>query len=142
MYKHILIPTDGSESAVRAGKHAIELAKSTGAKVAIVTVSAPFRVVSFGIPHTRAAYTKRAKELARVALRDLVEIAKEANVTYNAGHVEHRHVYQAILKEAATRRCDLIVMGSHGESGVAALVLGSVVTKVLTHATVPVLIVR
>jgi nucleotide-binding universal stress UspA family protein len=55
-------------------------------------------------------------------------------------HVEEDHPYEAIIATAKQRGCDLIVMGSHGRSGIAAIVLGSVTTKVLTHTKIPVLV--
>jgi nucleotide-binding universal stress UspA family protein len=57
-------------------------------------------------------------------------------------HVEHEHVYQAIIDAAATKRCDLIVMASHGRHGIEAVVLGSETVKVLTHSKIPVLVYR
>jgi nucleotide-binding universal stress UspA family protein len=68
--------------------------------------------------------------------------AKSAGVECQTLHVEHEHVYQAILDAAAARGCDLIVMASHGRRGVSAVVLGSETVKVLTHSKIPVLVYR
>ena len=68
--------------------------------------------------------------------------AKSAGVVCDPLHVEHEQVYQAIIEAAEARRCDLIVMASHGRRGVAAVVLGSETVKVLTHSKIPVLVYR
>jgi nucleotide-binding universal stress UspA family protein len=63
-----------------------------------------------------------------------------AGVTCETVQIEHTHPYKAIIETAKERSCDLIVMASHGRSGIAAVVLGSVTNKVLTHTNVPVLV--
>jgi nucleotide-binding universal stress UspA family protein len=68
--------------------------------------------------------------------------AKLAGVPCETLHIEHEHVYQAIIDTASARRCDLIVMASHGRRGVSAVVLGSKTVKVLTHSKIPVLVYR
>ena len=70
----------------------------------------------------------------------LADAATAAGVTCDTVRVEHNHPYKAIIETAKERSCDLIVMASHGRSGIAAVVLGSVTTKVLTHTNVPVLV--
>ena len=70
------------------------------------------------------------------------EIAQPGCVPYETVHVEHARPYEAILETAASRGCDLIVMASHGRSGLSALLLGSETMKVLTHSTIPVLVIR
>jgi nucleotide-binding universal stress UspA family protein len=68
--------------------------------------------------------------------------AKSADVACDILHVEHEHVYQAIIEAATARKCDLIAMASHGRRGVSAVVLGSETAKVLTHSKIPVLVFR
>jgi nucleotide-binding universal stress UspA family protein len=68
--------------------------------------------------------------------------AKLAGVGCATLHMEHEHIYQAIIDAASARRCDLIVMASHGRRGISAVVLGSETVKVLTHSTIPVLVYR
>ena len=68
--------------------------------------------------------------------------AKSAGVACDTRHVKHDHIYEAIIDAASARRCDLIVMASHGRRGVSAVVLGSETVKVLTHSTIPVLVYR
>jgi len=69
-------------------------------------------------------------------------IAEEAGVSGDTVRMEHEHVYQAIIETAGERGCDLILMASHGRSGLSAVVLGSETVKVLTHSTIPVLVYR
>jgi len=68
--------------------------------------------------------------------------AKQADVSCDTIQIEDVQPYQAIIATAADRGCDLIVMASHGRSGLSAVVLGSVTNKVLTHTKIPVLVVR
>lgn len=68
--------------------------------------------------------------------------AKSAGVACDTLHVEHNHIYEAVIDAASARRCDLIVMASHGRRGVSAVVLGSETVKVLTHSKIPVLVYR
>ena len=75
-------------------------------------------------------------------LHEMIPLAKAMGVACETALVEDDHPYQAIIDTAAKRGCDLIAMASHGRRGIAALVLGSETTKVLTHSTIPVLVFR
>ena len=146
MYRHILIPTDGSELAHRAVVHGLSLAKAVGAKVTVVTVEASFNV--YDVPASRVnlmtaafdEYAKHAREHATSILDGMANEAKVAGVQCETAQVIQDHPYQAIVATAKEKGCDLIVMASHGRSGLAAVLLGSVTTKVLTHTTIPVLV--
>jgi len=146
MYRHILIPTDGSELAHKAVVHGLSLAKTVGAKVTALTVEASFNV--YDVPSSKVnlmsdaftEYVKHAKEHAATILDGIADDAKAAGVQCETMQVIQDHPYQAIVTTAKERGCDLIVMASHGRSGIAAIVLGSVTAKVLTHATIPVLV--
>ncbi len=146
MYRHILIPTDGSELAGRAVRHGLALAKSVGAKVTALTVEGSFDV--YTVPASRvyemsgafAEHAERAKAHAEKILEDVAEEARLAGVTCETLYLEEDHPYEAIIEAAKQRGCDLIVMASHGRTGIAAIVLGSVTTKVLTHTKIPVLV--
>jgi nucleotide-binding universal stress UspA family protein len=137
MYKHILIPTDGSELSRKAIQHGIALAKSVNAKVTVMTVTAPFDV--FAVEH---GMEQHAVNLAAKDLNAATEVAKAAGISCDTMRVEHEHPYRAIIDTAAQKVCDLIVMASHGRRGISAIVLGSETVKVLTHSAVPVLVVR
>ncbi len=137
MYKHILIPTDGSELASKAVKY--------GARVTAITVTRPFHSLSVEpvmLTDTHEEYDARVRKLSERILAGVQDAATSAAVQVDAVHVEHESPYEAILKAATARDCDLVVMASHGRSGVAALVLGSETVKVLTHSTIPVLVYR
>ena len=145
MYRNILIPTDGSELAAKAVEHGVLLAKAVGAKVIALTVTEPFHLFSVAfsqIEYTRSEYGKHVEAYAAEALGAVSAAAKHNGVTCETMHVEHEHVYQAIIDAAATKGCDLIVMASHGRHGIEAVVLGSETVKVLTHSKIPVLVYR
>jgi len=148
MYKHILIATDGSVLARKAATHGLGLAKALGAKVTAVIVEAPFSVSELPEPRPRElaqAFAQHADYLKRhagKALAEIAEAASKAGVPCETLQVEHDQPYQAIIQTAINKGCDAIVMASHGRSGIKAVVLGSVTNKVLTHATIPVVVVR
>lgn len=145
MYKHILIPTDGSDLSKNAAQHGIALAKAVTAKVTAITVSTPFHVFAADpdmLIDTSESYKKRMTTIATKYLGQVKDAAAEAGVSCDTVHVEHEHPFQAIIDAAKTKGCDLIVMASHGRRGISAIVLGSETVKVLTHSTIPVLVLR
>ena len=145
MHRHILIPTDGSEVSQNAIDYGVALAKSVNAKVTILTVSMPFHTFAVEpgmITDTPEQYGKRIATLAAKYLNVAKEAALAAGVSCETMHVEHDQPYLAIIETAARKSCDLIVMASHGRRGISAIVLGSETVKVLTHSTIPVLVVR
>jgi len=87
-----------------------------------------------------AEHAARAKAHAEKILNGVAEEARSAGVICETVQIVEDHPYEAIIETAKQRACDLIVMGSHGRSGIAAIVLGSVTTKVLTHTKIPVLV--
>jgi nucleotide-binding universal stress UspA family protein len=125
MYRHILVPTDGSEFAERGVAHGLALAKSVGAKVFAINVVEPIFAVTGDF----------AGVLDRVA-----KAAREAGVSCETIQLENVAPHQAIIKAAEDKGCDLIVMSSHGLSGLPMLLIGSVTNKVLTYAKTPVLV--
>ncbi|HEV7676148.1 MAG TPA: universal stress protein [Candidatus Angelobacter sp.] len=145
MYKNILIPTDGSELAGKAVEHGIGLAKAVSAKVVFLTVYEPYRIVTLDplmVEYTPEDYKKLAEKTAAKILSDASQKAQAAGVPCEALVLERDRIHEAIVDTATTRKCDLITMASHGHRGVAALLLGSVTLKVLTHAKIPVLVHR
>jgi nucleotide-binding universal stress UspA family protein len=145
MYKHILIPTDGSELSRKAIDHGIALAKSVNGKVTAVTVTVPFHVFSIEpgmVANTPERYEKNASDMAAKDLGVAKEAAKANGISCDTMRVEHESPYRAIIDTAAQKTCDLIVMASHGRRGISAIVLGSETVKVLTHSAVPVIVVR
>lgn len=145
MYKHILLPTDGSELAGKAVKNGIDFAKETNAKITVLTVSAPFHVFTFNtqaVEDTQEEYRKRMREHTSKTLQSVADAAKAAGVECETLHLEHEHPCQAIIDTAKGKGCDLIMMASHGRRGISAIVLGSETLKVLTHSKIPVLVHR
>ena len=140
MFRHILIPTDGSELAEYAVTNGLSLAKSVGAKVTVIIVEEPEPIwlpfAERGELEEFRKYTEQNKIYAARA----VDAAKQAGVPCDTVQVKDAQPYRAIIATATDLGCDLIVMGSHGRSGLAAVVLGSVTNKVLTHTTIPVLV--
>ena len=146
MYRHILIPTDGSELAEHAVTNGLSLAESLGAKVTVIIVEEPFNWLSVsafaqhGAFEELAKVTEQVKKHAASVLNRVANAAKQAGVSCDTIQMEDVQPHQAIIATAADRGCDLIVMASHGTSGLSALVLGSVTNKVLTHTKTPVLV--
>jgi nucleotide-binding universal stress UspA family protein len=145
MYKHILIPSDGSELSEKAVKQGLALAKSIGAKVTAITVSETFHTFSVDpvmVTDTPEQYQRDCEARAEKYLSVAKNAAKAAGVPYDGMHVMHDHPYEAIIKAAKDKGCDLIFMASHGRKGMSALVLGSETVKVLTHSRIPTLVCR
>jgi nucleotide-binding universal stress UspA family protein len=145
MYKHILVPTDGTEFAARAVDHAVALAKLTGAKLTGVTVLPPLRVMAVEgafLSETPEDYKRWVAEVAQERLEGLKAAAAAAGVTFETVFVENDQPFQGIISVAMDKNCDLIVMASHGRRGMSAVLLGSETQKVLTHSGIPVLVYR
>ena len=145
MYRHILIPTDGSALADKAVKHGMALAQKIGAAVTVLTVTLPFHALTTDtqmIEDTPAQYKARMQAHAEKTLAEATLQARAAGVQCEMSHVEFDRPYQVIIETANTKNCDLIVMASHGRSGISALLLGSETVKVLTHCQIPVLVHR
>jgi nucleotide-binding universal stress UspA family protein len=144
MFKHIVFATDGSPSAAKASQTAIELARTNGAKLTVVFVIDPYPYMSLGEGTGDAfqAYMNAAYAASAKVTEDLVEQAKKAGVTMEKSVVEGDDVASAIVMVAEQQGGDLVVVGSHGRTGIQKFILGSVASKVLTMSKVPVLIVR
>jgi nucleotide-binding universal stress UspA family protein len=144
MFKRILVPTDGSDITGKAVDTAIALAKSVGAQLYAISVKEPFpySAISEMQPTPPQEFFDAQERIAAKRLALVTEAAKTAGVSCQAHSVEALHPWEAIIDHAKRMECDLVVMASHGRRGVTALLLGSETQKVLTHSTVPVLVVR
>jgi nucleotide-binding universal stress UspA family protein len=148
MYKRILVSTDGSKLSGKAIRTAVKLAHATGAKVTGVYVIAPFVAPAYGegVMYGPALSPKRYKEITgREARRALAAVEIEARTSgteYGSAILTADNPWEGIIRAAKAKKCDLIVMASHGRRGLAGLLLGSETTKVLTHSKVPVLVCR
>ena len=147
MFKHILIPTDGSPVSAKAVKAGIALAKQHGAKVtgyhAVEPV--PVRLYGEGMATDRqlvADFERRRREAAKKHIGTLAREALKAGVRFDPVVETSPRPYDGIVATAKKRKCDLILMSSHGRRGLDRLVLGSVADKVIQRAGVPVLVYR
>ena len=144
LYQHILVPIDGSETSMIVMKEAIKLGKALNSKITVVQVMAldPFIADAY----VKTGQTNDLIERTRTYLLDILEQAKQefANegITVETKLHEGFVVHEEIIQAAQELNADLIVMGSHGRTGVRKLVLGSVAQKVLGESHIPVLIVR
>lgn len=144
LYQHILVPIDGSETSMVAMKEAIKLGKALNSKITVVQVMAldPF----IADVYVKTGQTNELIERTRTYLLDILEKAKQefANegITVETKLLEGFVVHEEIIQAVQDLNADLIVMGSHGRTGVRKLVLGSVAQKVLGESHIPVLIVR
>jgi len=147
MYKHILIPTDGSELSRRAIAAGVKLAKSVGAKVTGFFAAPPATPVVYEdfLPVGYMTPEQHAQLIEKTAARYLEVIekaAKAAGVACECVHVTNDFPADAILAMAKKKGCDLIFMASHGRRGLRGVLLGSETQKVLTHSKIPVLVYR
>ena len=148
MYKHILVSTDGSKLSAKAVRTAVRLAKALGAKVTGAYVLAPFvaPVYNEAMAYTQLFNPKRLKELAvkeaKKALAAVEIEAETAGVPCSTLSTTNEHPWRGIVRAAQARKCDVIIMASHGRRGLAGLLLGSETNKVLTHSKIPVLVCR
>ena len=145
MFKHVLIPTDGSELSEKAIARGAMFAKSNGARVTVITSSPPYHVVAIDpvmVTDTEDRYVKDAEAAASKRLARAQAIVRGAEVPCDVVHVFSDEPHQAIIETARARGCDLIAMASHGRRGVSAMLLGSETQKVLTHCRLPVLVWR
>jgi len=136
MYKHILVPTDGSELAHKAVVHGLSLAKALGAQITVLSVQPSIT------PSRFEEYVKEMRAQTASVLNQIAVAAEDAGVQCETMQVTHDHPHEAIIAVAKDEGCDVIVMASHGRSGIVSILLGSVTAKVLAHATIPVVVYR
>lgn len=147
MYAHILVPTDGSRLSDRAVNHAAMLAKAGGGKLLLFHVVAPYQMPVYAegmrVPSLpRETVLKNSARRAGRILAAAEKRAKAAKVPVGKAWAISGAPHYAIAEIASKRGCDLIVMGSHGRSGLSRLLLGSETQAVLARVKIPVLVVR
>jgi len=147
MFKHILIPTDGSAVAAKAVKAGIALAKQSGARVTGFYAVEPVPVHLYGEGYVAdrrivAEFEKRQRAVARKHVAALGREAHKAGVRFAAVVQTARTPYEGIVAAAQKQNCDLVLMASHGRRGLARLAIGSVTDKVIQMSKVPVLVYR
>ena len=144
MFKHILVPVDGSDTSLAAIDKAAGLAKAFGAQVSAIFVIDPYPFTGVGadFAYGQDQYLNAAKAEAGAAIENAAARLKQAGVDAETKVVESHAVWRGVLEAADAVGADLIVMGSHGRSGIEKLLLGSVTQRVLQDAEMPVLVVK
>jgi len=147
-FRHLLACTDGSPRARKAVASAAKLAAACGAKLTVLYVIPPYVLPAYGeaaqyLPGVTAhLYKQRADALSRKVLAPAARLAHASGVDCETLAVNAAEPWTGVLHAAHLRKCDLIVMASHGRRGIAGALLGSETRKVLTHSRIPVLVVR
>jgi nucleotide-binding universal stress UspA family protein len=147
MFKHILVPTDGSPLSSDTVKRAVAFARETGAKVTFFFAKPDYPVAFYGEgalidPTTPDKFAEMAESQAQEILAAHEAAAKAEGVASATLTSVSDIPYEAIIAAAETSGADLIFMASHGRRGISGLLLGSETQKVLTHSKIPVLVYR
>ena len=148
MYKNVLVPVDGSRLSDKAAKEALGLAKSVGAKLTLFHCVPDFPTPVYAESAIMAAqvtagqYRKEATKHAEEVLEKIARRFGGPGVKVETLRAVSDLPCDAIISAAGKKKCDLIVMASHGRRGVQALLLGSETSRVLTHSPIPVLVVK
>lgn len=148
MFRHILLPTDGSTLSTRAVRRGLQLAASLKSRVTVIYVVPEFRMMAdegYISPlgaELRARFERESREYARKALARVEKLAAGARVRCDTVAVTGDAPHRQIVATAGRRKCDLIIMASHGRSGITSLLLGSETARVLAHSKIPVMVVR
>lgn len=147
MFKHILVPTDGSELSTGTVARAISFAGEAGARIRFFFAKPDYPVAFYGEgalidPTTPEKFAEMADQQASEILARCEAMAKEAGVESSSTSLVNDIPYEAIIAAAEAADCDLIFMASHGRRGISGLLLGSETQKVLTHSKIPVLVYR
>ena len=147
MFKHILVPTDGSELSRQTVSRAISFAKEAGARITAFFAKPEYPIAYFGEgalidPTTPEKFAELAEQQAAEYLGDVVAQCQAAGVECSTASATSDIPYEAIIEAAETSGCDLIFMASHGRRGISGMLLGSETNKVLTHSKIPVLVYR
>jgi nucleotide-binding universal stress UspA family protein len=145
MFKQILLPTDGSDLSERAVLAGISFAKEVGAEVVGLTVRPEFHTFTYKtdvLEDTEPEFNAATEQHADKFLAFISDAARSAGVPCSVAQVVSDDPYEAILQTAKERKCDLIIMASHGRRGLKGMLLGSETQKVLVHSDIPVLVYR
>lgn len=147
MFKHILVPTDGSELSQATAKRAVSFAKDAGARITAFFAKPEYPIAYFGEgalidPTTPDKFAELADQQANQYLGEVQAMCAEQGVDCSLTSATSDVPYEAIIEAAEKSGCDLIFMASHGRRGFSGFLLGSETNKVLTHSKVPVLVYR
>jgi len=147
MYSHILIPTDGSETAEKAVAAGIDYAREAGAKVVFFTAMPEYEMPSEAELMARQGtplyqYERQAREAAEAILAKLASRARDAHIAFATDYALSDRPAEAIVAAAKRHGCDAIFMSTHARTGISALVHGSETRDVLTSSTIPTFVYR
>ena len=149
MFKHILVPTDGSALSSMVVSKAVAVAKALGARITAVHLAGHYRPVLHDdgffmpeVPELRKRFEEETSGRTTKLLGAVKKVALAAGVPCNTVAMKGDLPYNGIIKEAKRAKCDLIMMASHGHKGLKGVLLGSETQKVLTHSKIPVLVYR
>jgi len=147
MFKHLLVPTDGSPLSESTVSRAVSFAKDAGARITFFYAQPDFPMPIYGEgalidPTTPEQFAKAASQEAARILEQATAAASADGVASSTDTVVSEVPYEAIIEASDRHGCDLIFMASHGRKGIAGLLLGSETQKVLTHSKTPVLVYR
>lgn len=147
MFKHILVPTDGSELSRATAKRAVAFAKETGARITVFFAKPEYPIAYFGEgalidPTTPEKFAELADQQALEYLGEVQSECQSAGIECDSISATSDIPYEAIIEAAEKSGADLIFMASHGRRGISGLLLGSETNKVLTHSKIPVLVYR
>ncbi|MBN9244637.1 MAG: universal stress protein [Mesorhizobium sp.] len=149
MYTHFLLPTDGSELAQAGVKHGLSLARQYGARVtAVMATEAPGGQFAYSSDlwtpgkAEMAEYERDQHREAEAILAPVKANAEQLGLEIETVHVPDRRAAPAILDTAHKCGCDVIVMASHGRTGMSRVMLGSHTAEVLARADIPVIVFR
>lgn len=147
MFKHLLVPTDGSELSLACVERAIAFAREAGAKITFFCAEQSFPSMYYGMgaifdPQLASRFHAEVDSVAQDILAAAGQAATAAGVTCDLLSLACAEPYEAIIAAANRNGCDLIFMASHGRRGIGALLLGSETQKVLAYSKIPVLVHR
>jgi nucleotide-binding universal stress UspA family protein len=144
MYKHLLVPVDGSDTSKLAVDKAAALAKAFDSRVTVIYVIDPYPFTGVGtdFAYGQAEYLSAATAEANAAIKQAKDLLEQSGVVVDSSVIEAHTAWRGIVEAGASLDADLIVMGSHGRSGLEKLVLGSVTQAVLSHTKLQVLVAR
>ena len=147
MFKHIFVPTDGSDLSRTTAERAVSFAKEAGARITVFFAKPEYPIAYFGEgalidPTTPEKFAELADQQATEYLGEVQKKCADAGVDCNVVSATSDIPYEAIIEGAEKAGCDLIFMASHGRRGISGFLLGSETNKVLTHSKIPVLVYR
>jgi nucleotide-binding universal stress UspA family protein len=145
VFKHILLPTDGTAAAHPAIDACLRFAREIGARVTALHVAPALHIFTYepGVTESVRQTVLKDRELhSKKYLDDVARRAASAGVPCESLLVTSDFPHEAIIEAARAQQCDLIAMTSHGRGGIRGLLLGSETQKVLTHSAIPVMVWR